>query len=80
MVRMPYSHFCCLTLCIRSGVPRILGNTSPSYFRARDDNTDWVPYAEYIHTARININVRQVFPKGVEIHRTSSSPHNAVEQ
>jgi alkylated DNA repair protein alkB family protein 1 len=28
---------------------------------------DWAPYAEYLKTTRININVRQVFPRGFEI-------------
>jgi len=26
----------------------------------------WTPFEEYMKTARININVRQVFPKGFE--------------
>jgi alkylated DNA repair protein alkB homolog 1 len=28
---------------------------------------DWAPFAEYMKTTRININVRQVFPRGFEI-------------
>ena len=62
------------------GVPRILENTLPVHLRtlpADDDSgvenrgvavverdREWAPYAEYMRTARINVNVRQVFPKG----------------
>jgi hypothetical protein len=45
------------------GVPRIIEDTLPSHFQA-DLDPDWEPYAAYVQTARININVRQVFPKG----------------
>ncbi|KII88992.1 hypothetical protein PLICRDRAFT_159996 [Plicaturopsis crispa FD-325 SS-3] len=43
------------------GVPRILEGTLPLHLSAGD--LDWEPYAEYLKTTRININVRQVFPK-----------------
>jgi len=46
------------------GVPRILEDTLPSHFLAVDEA--WEPYEHYLRTARININVRQVFPKGFE--------------
>ncbi|KAK7466984.1 hypothetical protein VKT23_004047 [Stygiomarasmius scandens] len=47
------------------GVPRILENTLPSHLRCSDDDVDnWSLYEEYMKTTRININVRQVFPKG----------------
>ncbi|KAI0691192.1 hypothetical protein BC835DRAFT_1279687 [Cytidiella melzeri] len=54
------------------GVPRILENTLPPHFSEKD--TERYPtsqsstYEEYLQTARININVRQVFPKGFDPH------------
>ena len=48
------------------GVPRIIEDTLPSHFQA-DLDPDWEPYAAYIQTARININVRQVFPIGFDL-------------
>jgi len=45
------------------GVPRILEDQeSPVFLTAGSD--DWLPFSEYIRNARININVRQVFPSG----------------
>jgi alkylated DNA repair protein alkB family protein 1 len=26
----------------------------------------WIPYEDYMRTTRINVNVRQVFPKGFD--------------
>lgn len=48
------------------GVPRILEGTLPAYLEEGTDIDDelWTPYARYMDTTRININVRQVFPKG----------------
>jgi alkylated DNA repair protein alkB family protein 1 len=48
------------------GVPRILEGTLPAYLGEGTDINDglWTPYAQYMNTTRININVRQVFPKG----------------
>ncbi len=48
------------------GVPRILEGTLPAYLGegANTDDGLWAPYARYMDTTRININVRQVFPKG----------------
>ncbi|KAG6820612.1 hypothetical protein H0H93_014528 [Arthromyces matolae] len=46
------------------GVPRILDNTLPFYLN--QDDEDWEPYKDYLSTTRININVRQVFPKGFQ--------------
>ncbi|KAI6039955.1 hypothetical protein EDC04DRAFT_2867794 [Pisolithus marmoratus] len=58
------------------GVPRVLENTLPEHLAQSswpaDDEADasvsqtetWEPYKTYIRNARININVRQVFPKG----------------
>ncbi|KAF5365685.1 hypothetical protein D9758_003203 [Tetrapyrgos nigripes] len=53
--------------CRRSyhGVPRILENTLPSHMLSTDeDQREWELYEQYMKTTRININVRQVFPKG----------------
>jgi alkylated DNA repair protein alkB family protein 1 len=48
------------------GVPRILEGTLPAHLGEGNyaDDGSWVPYARYMNTTRININVRQVFPKG----------------
>jgi alkylated DNA repair protein alkB family protein 1 len=49
------------------GVPRILEDTLPPHLQEGDGgDEEWAPYAEYLRTARINVNVRQVFPKGFE--------------
>lgn len=49
------------------GVPRILDGTfDPAQFdpRGEDTSSDARRVAEYLSSARININVRQVFPSG----------------
>ncbi|KAL0071535.1 hypothetical protein AAF712_001392 [Marasmius tenuissimus] len=46
------------------GVPRILENTLPRHMVGSIDDTEWKPYEDYLHSTRINVNVRQVFPKG----------------
>ena len=48
------------------GVPRILEETLPAYLWEGTNTDDelWTPYARYMDTTRINVNVRQVFPKG----------------
>lgn len=43
-------------------VPRILEGTYPTI--CDDDDPLWKPYADYLSTTRINVNARQVFPKG----------------
>lgn len=48
------------------GVPRILENTLPSHLTATAEGEDWTPYEEYLRTTRVNVNVRQVFPKGFD--------------
>lgn len=45
------------------GVPRILEDTMPPHFDPAAEDEGWTPYAEYLRTTRINVNVRQVFPK-----------------
>lgn len=52
-------------ILIRSeGVPRILEGTIPPHLFLGDN--DWEPYIEYLENSRINVNVRQVFPRGFE--------------
>jgi len=50
------------------GIPRVLEGSLPAHLRPEADreNTreDWSAFGEYMMTSRININVRQVFPKG----------------
>ncbi|KAF8636574.1 hypothetical protein AX17_003385 [Amanita inopinata Kibby_2008] len=47
------------------GVPRILEGTLPPHLhRENVMEPDWSLYEDYMSTTRININVRQVFPKG----------------
>ncbi|OAX39202.1 hypothetical protein K503DRAFT_769734 [Rhizopogon vinicolor AM-OR11-026] len=51
------------------GVPRILEDTLPDHFSLGlddEDLTSWTSYESYMQTTRININVRQVFPKGFD--------------
>jgi alkylated DNA repair protein alkB family protein 1 len=52
------------------GVPRILETTLPEHFSqppdSDDEIMDWEPYKDYMSNTRININVRQVFPKGFD--------------
>ncbi|KIM80786.1 hypothetical protein PILCRDRAFT_822057 [Piloderma croceum F 1598] len=50
-----------------AGVPRILENTLPRRLEVGDDDVEWTEeYEKYLRTTRININVRQVFPKGFD--------------
>ena len=50
------------------GVPRILEGTLPPHLEGADDENegagDWDVYEAYLRTTRINVNVRQVFPRG----------------
>lgn len=41
------------------GVPRILERTLPPHLQSQEDDDDWEPFARYLSTARINVNVRQ---------------------
>ncbi|KAL1745606.1 hypothetical protein HDZ31DRAFT_36016 [Schizophyllum fasciatum] len=47
------------------GVPRILDGTLPPHLRGGGAE-EWAPFAEYMQTTRVNVNVRQVFPKGFD--------------
>ena len=58
------------------GVPRILEGTLPLHLQSdalQDERSKkgWEPYEEYMRTTRININVRQVFPKGFDPYAAS---------
>ncbi|CAO3638559.1 unnamed protein product [Mucor hiemalis] len=49
------------------GVPLILENTLPDYLSSQneyEDSPDWKLVGDYLSTSRINLNIRQVFPKG----------------
>ncbi|KAF8326366.1 uncharacterized protein EI90DRAFT_2975875 [Cantharellus anzutake] len=52
------------------GVPRILEGTLPDHLGPQSlqhhVDHDWAPFAHYLKTTRVNINVRQVFPTGFE--------------
>ncbi|EIN08054.1 hypothetical protein PUNSTDRAFT_144502 [Punctularia strigosozonata HHB-11173 SS5] len=52
------------------GVPRILDASLPAHLSAptasENEDEEWLPYARYLRTTRINVNVRQVFPKGFD--------------
>jgi alkylated DNA repair protein alkB family protein 1 len=54
----------------KSGVPRILDGTLPPHLRSEalqeSEKECWAPYGDYMRTTRINVNVRQVFPKGFD--------------
>ncbi|KAJ4488135.1 hypothetical protein J3R30DRAFT_3279865 [Lentinula aciculospora] len=45
------------------GVPRILENTLPRHMIDVVDDPSWSIYKDYMNSTRINVNVRQVFPK-----------------
>lgn len=49
------------------GVPLILENTLPDYLSNNNqypDSPDWKLYGDFMSTSRINLNIRQVYPKG----------------
>ncbi|KAI0781307.1 hypothetical protein BD413DRAFT_608470 [Trametes elegans] len=52
------------------GVPRILEGTLPPHLEggdgSEDGDDDWKIYEEYLRGTRVNVNVRQVFPKGFD--------------
>ncbi|KAF9905043.1 hypothetical protein EC991_002052 [Linnemannia zychae] len=55
------------------GVPRIIEDTLPEYLQSNPSNPDWDIYADYLAEARINLNIRQVYPP------KSSTPEISVE-
>ncbi|KAH9923938.1 uncharacterized protein BXZ73DRAFT_91352 [Epithele typhae] len=48
------------------GVPRVLEETLPPHLESTSASDDWDPYASHLRTTRVNVNVRQVFPKGFD--------------
>ncbi|KAF9153709.1 hypothetical protein BG015_002788, partial [Linnemannia schmuckeri] len=44
------------------GVPRIIEDTLPEYLKPDPANPEWDIYADYLAEARINLNIRQVYP------------------
>lgn len=61
-----------------TGVPRIMEDTLPRYFLENDnDDKEIRACKRYIRNARININARQVFPRGFirpALHEENSPP------
>jgi len=48
------------------GVPLIIENTLPDYLSNNnqyDDAPDWKLFGDFMSTSRINLNIRQVYPK-----------------
>ncbi len=67
------------------GVPRILEGSCPEYLLqccgvddGGDGDSEWESYADFLKTTRINVNVRQVFPKGFD-PTTASPPRPSVD-
>ncbi|RXK40273.1 alkylated DNA repair protein AlkB [Tremella mesenterica] len=57
------------------GVPRIMEGTLPSHFTpSSDDSLSMKTTKEFLQTARININARQVFPPGFVRPNPTPSP------
>ncbi|KZP01229.1 hypothetical protein CALVIDRAFT_532845 [Calocera viscosa TUFC12733] len=54
------------------GVPRVLEGSLPGYLwdaleGEDEDEREWAPFRTYLARTRINVNVRQVFPPGMEV-------------
>lgn len=60
------------------GVPRILEGTSPPQFEREEARPEWDLLSEYMQGARINVNVRQVFPKGFDPFASIKSSDGGV--
>jgi len=63
------------------GVPRILERSCPTHLMENEEEEakEWDPYAHFLKTTRINVNVRQVFPKGFDPTVTTASPLPSVD-
>ena len=49
------------------GVARVIAGTVPSFLRADASDERWNAFGQYLETGiRLNINIRQVLPAGVE--------------
>lgn len=55
-----------------TGVPRILEGTLPPHLEDSREAGEWTVYEEYLRNARINVNVRQVFPRGFDPARVGN--------
>ncbi|KAF9409179.1 hypothetical protein BGZ94_002036 [Podila epigama] len=44
------------------GVPRIIEGTLPTYLQKNPSAPEWDIYADYLAEARVNLNIRQVYP------------------
>jgi hypothetical protein len=66
----PLFQLCLIFSSNHVGVPRILEDTLPNHLAElpleHPEGKDWMDYAQYMHNTRINVNVRQVFPKGFD--------------
>ena len=61
------------------GVPRILEGSCPTHLMEseegeEEEEEEWDSYAQFLKTTRINVNVRQVFPKGFDPTTASLPP------
>lgn len=52
--------------CFHSGVPRVLDATLPDHLLTFGEDMESELIRNYLQTSRININVRQVFPRGFD--------------
>ncbi|KAF9569177.1 hypothetical protein EC968_002685 [Mortierella alpina] len=59
------------TPILLQSVPRIIEGTLPSYLQARPEEPEWDIYADYLAEARINLNIRQVYPPD---HQSTAIP------
>lgn len=59
--------FCACLIIHLLGIPRVLEGTIPPHLKNPYSSDDrWLEYKRYLQTTRINVNVRQVFPKGFD--------------
>ncbi|KAK5823020.1 hypothetical protein F5H01DRAFT_333320 [Linnemannia elongata] len=55
------------------GVPRIIEDTLPEYLQQDSTDPEWDIYADYLAEARINLNIRQVYPPKSSTTTTTTS-------
>jgi alkylated DNA repair protein alkB family protein 1 len=61
MVSFPFVLYnVCIKIGYKIGVPLIIEDSLPEYLVNDDDDDDWKLYGEFMKTARINLNIRQV--------------------
>ncbi|KAF9129047.1 hypothetical protein BGW39_004524 [Mortierella sp. 14UC] len=56
------------------GVPRIIEDTLPEHLQSDPSDPEWDIYADYLAEARINLNIRQVYPP-----KSTTTPEIPVE-